>query len=270
MGTCLFCKSEGSFSKPEHIIPEALGNDDLVLINEVCNRCNWYFGKEVEKFVLEKSPLAFWRTYLGIRRKRGKFPPPADLSQPKKQTGILPSLHNAHDNSIVFTYHEDNSVSVDIDDEQIVREILDGTRNKFQFVFTPLVLSMMGRFFCKVGLELICFANSEQARSEIFDQSRKFARYGDFKGLWPIFHAQSSNLQDLKTQHVDSTGVLEDVFCYEYRLLDFEGKYILLALSVGTDTWVVSLNDPFPTLEIQLAFPELELQLIWYSTDEIW
>lgn len=269
MRTCLFCKSRGSFSKPEHIIPEALGNNDLLLVNEVCDKCNLYFGTKVEKFVLEKSPLAFWRTYLGIRRKRGKLPPPVDLSQPQKQIGTLPSLHDAHDNSIVFTYHKDHSISVDINDEKIVGEILNGTRNQFQFVFTPLVLSMMGRFFCKIGLELVCLADSEQARSGIFDQSRRFARYGDFEGLWPIFHAQSRNLQNLKTQYADSAGVLEDVFCYEYSLLNFKEKYTLLVLSVGTDTWVVSLNDPFPTPEIQLAFPELELHLIWYSTDEI-
>jgi hypothetical protein len=112
-------------------------------------------------------------------------------------------------------------------------------------------------------------ADSEQARAEAYDQSRRFARDGDFKGLWPIFHAQSKNLKDLTHQYADSEGVLEDVFCYEYRLLDFKGKYTLFALTVGTDTWVISLNDPFPTPEIELAFPELPLKLIWYSPDEI-
>ena len=91
MNKCLFCNKEGPFSSPEHIIPEALGNDDLILVEEVCDNCNQYFGKEIEKFVLGKTPFAFWRTYLGIRKKNGDTsssltngvirsnPPPIDI-----------------------------------------------------------------------------------------------------------------------------------------------------------------------------------------------
>lgn len=269
MKTCMFCESDGPFLKIEHIIPEALGNDNLTLKDEVCDKCNQYFGSKIENFVLGKTPFAFWRTYLGVRKKRDKLPH-VDLSQPKKQKGILPSVHHLHDNFVGFTYHEDNSISVEIDDDQILKEILSETKNQFRFVFTPLVLSMMGRFLCKIGLELICSDDPEKARTEIFTQSRRFARYGEFKGLWPIFHAQSKSLQDLKHKYTDSEGILsEDVLCYEYSLLDFKGKYTLFALTVGTDTWVVSLNDPFPTPEIQLAFPEIELKLIWYSAEQM-
>ncbi len=59
MKNCLFCSSRGTFNKPEHIIPEALGNDDLLLYNEVCDKCNQYFGSKIESFVLGKTPIAF-------------------------------------------------------------------------------------------------------------------------------------------------------------------------------------------------------------------
>ncbi len=38
--SCLFCGSNGPFLRLEHIIPESLGNDDLVLQGEVCDVCN--------------------------------------------------------------------------------------------------------------------------------------------------------------------------------------------------------------------------------------
>ena len=267
MNNCLFCSSDGPFTKPEHIIPEALGNDDLILYNEVCDKCNQFFGSKIEGFVLGKTPIAFWRTFLGIRKKRGALPH-VDLSQPKKQKGSLPAVHELHDNFVGFTCHDDYSISVDIDDGEIIRSIRDDTRSQFTFVFTPLVLSMMGRFLCKIGVELVCLDDPGRARSSAFDRARHFAREGKGFDLWPIFHGKSATLNDLKKRTMDSKGILEEVFCYHYRLLEIGAFYTLLALTVGTDVWVVSLNDPYPTPVIREAIPDTTLELIWYSPQE--
>jgi len=268
MTYCLFCNSIGPFTRPEHVIPEALGNDDLILTQNVCDKCNQYFGTELENFVLGKTPLAFWRTFLGIRKKDEKLPH-VDLSQPKKQKGRLGSRHDLHDNLVGFTCHDGYYVSVDIDDDRIVKQMVAGSRNRFTFVFTSLVLSMMGRFFCKIGVELVCVADPVRARSDTFDQARQYARFGKVDWLWPVFHTEIGNLKDLRKRTTDSDGPIEEVFCYHYRLVDIGGKYVLLALTIGTDTWVVSLNDPFPTPVIRSAFPNNELSLIWYSPDEM-
>ncbi len=268
MNTCLFCKNDGPFLRPEHIIPEALGNNNLILTNEVCDKCNQFFGSKIESFVLNKTPLAFWRTYLGIRKKKNKLPH-VELSQPLQKKGRFPSVHKHHDNFVGFTYHDDNSVSVDIGDDRIVNEIMSGKRNQFKFVFTPEVLFKMGRFFLKVGLELVCLSDSLRSRSEGFSQARRFARFGDFEGLWPIFHYQSRSLKDLKVNYVDAESIAEEVFCYQYQLLDLEDKHVLSVLTVGTDTWVVCLNNPYPTPAILSAFPNENLELIWYSPEEI-
>lgn len=263
MTSCLFCNNEGPFTRPEHIVPEALGNDDLVLENEVCDGCNQYFGSKVESFVLNKTPLGFWRTFLGIRTKKGKLPH-VDLSQPRRRKGRLPAIHPLHDN-LGFTCHSDRSISMDINDDQFIRETLEKKRNRFTFVFSPLVLSMMGRFFCKVGVELICSKDREFARSDVFSQARGFSRFGDFKGLWPIFHVQSGSPNDLRERRTDSQGIIEEVFCYEYRVLEVSAICRVLSLTVGTDTWIVCLNDPYPHPMIRSAFPDQELQLIWYD-----
>jgi hypothetical protein len=96
MKTCLFCNSRGPYNTTEHIIPESLGNDDLVLSDDVCDSCQNYFGKEIEKFVLSKTPIAVWRAYLGIRTKGGDLPV-VDLSLPKVKKGRLPNMHPISD-----------------------------------------------------------------------------------------------------------------------------------------------------------------------------
>ena len=182
---CLFCQSEGPFTV-EHIIPESLGNDELMLSDQVCLSCNRHFSK-LEEIVLQKTPIAFWRTQLGIRTKRGKLPS-VDLSQPKREKGVWPSVHPEHDNRIGFTSHEDGSTSVDIDNAEVIREIRSGERNQFQFVMTPKLLFVFARFLCKIGVELLCVDNEARARSSTFERARRFARYGELENLWPLFH----------------------------------------------------------------------------------
>jgi hypothetical protein len=268
MVACIFCSSNGPFSTVEHIIPESLGNDDLVLRSEVCDGCQRYFGKEIEQFVLEKTPLAFWRTYIGIRTKRGKNPS-VDLSQPATEKGILPTVHSRH-NNIGFTYHEDGSVSANINDPQIIRGILEGIKDRFVLVFTPKILHMFGRFLCKVGIELLCLTDRNLASTKNLDNARRYARFGEFEGLWPIFHFSKGTLDDLKEIRKDNLGFEEEVKCYSYSLFDYQNSYLLFLFSMGTDYWLICLNDPFPTSNIRNAFPDDELELIWYPKDNPW
>ena len=126
--TCLFCKDIGPASK-EHIIPESLGNNELFLVNEVCQSCNNYFAK-VEEIVLQKTSIAFWRAFLGIKTKKGRYPS-VDLSQPKQSKGVFPAVHPEHSNGIGFTAHGDGSTSVDISDDSVIRSLLSVEMGNF-------------------------------------------------------------------------------------------------------------------------------------------
>ena len=148
---CIFCNSLGPFNTVEHIIPQSLGNDDEVLLNCVCDKCQNYFGKEIERYVLEKTPLGFWRTHQGIKTKKGKLPS-VNLSSTKDK-GRFPSESEHHDEGISFSYHEDCSVKIDISDDDVITKILSGEKEKFQFVFSPKVLFYLGRFLGKMGIE---------------------------------------------------------------------------------------------------------------------
>lgn len=269
MKKCIFCKSgTGTFTTVEHIIPESLGNDNLLLESHVCDKCQRYFGKEIEKYVLGKTPFGFWRTYLGIKTKKQEWPS-VDLSQPNRQKGVLPATHPIHDNGVGFTFHDDLSISVDIDDPNIVEEILEGQRTQFRFVMTPKHLHMIGRFLCKVGIELVCLNDPDAARHHDLDLARKYARYGTFEGLWPLFHYSHGNPQDFHRVTMDGAEQVGHIDCYSYELTECSGKYLLFRLSMGTDNWVLCLNNPYPHPVIRSAFPDHELSLIWYSKDEV-
>jgi len=264
---CLFCQSEGPFAD-EHIIPASLGNDEHILSGQVCAKCNDHFSRKVERPVLSQSPIAFWRTFLGIKTRRGRLPA-VDLAQPKERKGRFPGAHPAHDDGIAFAAHEDGSASVDISDPEIVRQVLCGERTRFQFVFTPNILRCMGRFLCKIGVELLCYSDPRYAREPKFDQARQFARFGELKGLWPIFHFVAGDIGALRHRRNDGEGLVEDVHCYSFTILETPGGSVFVRLGVGTDNWIVCLNDPDPTPEIALVFPDRDLALIWYSAEEL-
>lgn len=73
---CLFCKKESSASRSqEHIIPESLGNTRYVLPpGVVCDQCNNYFSREVEKPFLESAAVTLLRFHQAIPNKRGRVP----------------------------------------------------------------------------------------------------------------------------------------------------------------------------------------------------
>ena len=98
MAQCLFCRTQGSFGTREHIVPESLGNDTDILGGVICSRCQNYFGTEIEKAALEKTPVGVWRTYLGIKKRKKKHLPSVNLDPPTG--GAIPALHPASDTGI--------------------------------------------------------------------------------------------------------------------------------------------------------------------------
>jgi hypothetical protein len=76
MTRCLFCKRDSSGSKSaEHIIPESLGNTKQLLPpGVVCDACNNYFSREIEKPFLEAPAIAALRFHQTVPSKRGRLP----------------------------------------------------------------------------------------------------------------------------------------------------------------------------------------------------
>jgi hypothetical protein len=73
---CLFCRrSDGGFRSVEHIFPEGVGNQDLILpAGVVCDRCNHEVCSPLDAALCDFGPVAMMRTVHGIPSKRGKVP----------------------------------------------------------------------------------------------------------------------------------------------------------------------------------------------------
>lgn len=58
----------------EHIIPESLGNKNLILPKGiVCDKCNNYFSREIERPVLNSETFQQIRFFEKVKSKKGKF-----------------------------------------------------------------------------------------------------------------------------------------------------------------------------------------------------
>lgn len=73
---CLFCKKDSSTSKSvEHIVPESLGNVEHALpVGAVCDGCNQYFARKVERPLLESPMFRLLRADMAVPNKRGRLP----------------------------------------------------------------------------------------------------------------------------------------------------------------------------------------------------
>jgi HNH endonuclease len=81
---CIFCKCDASSStSQEHIIPESLWNISHVLPpGIVCDKCNNYFSREVEKPFLQSPGISALRFHQALPSKRGIIPAMAGVIWP--------------------------------------------------------------------------------------------------------------------------------------------------------------------------------------------
>lgn len=262
--SCLFCSSSGPFKTVEHVVPESLGNDALMLEGHVCDGCQSYFGTEVEHYVLNKTPIGFWRVLLGTTTKKGKRPK-VDLSQPREQKGRIPSVSVHHDD-VAFESLEDESVWITKIAPDLAEQVERGERSQFRFVFTPYALYMLGRFLCKVGLELVCVADPQEARTHRYDAARKYARFGPWKQLWPILWYQDGCIDQLKVWKRDERGMLVESQCYTYWIGDVQGHRIF-EFGIGTDRFTLALDEPLCCMLLEAQIADPGCQVLWYPPE---
>lgn len=267
MKPCLFCRIEGVFHTREHIVPESLGNDTDIIEGTICERCQNYFGKEVEKLALEQTPIAFWRSYLGITTKK-KHLPSVNLDPPLK--GAIPAFHPATDTGIGFTAHENGSTSIDVENPVFIERLLMDDTPNYRFVLSPWHLSILARFLGKMGLEYVALVDLDYALSAQFDHIRSFVRYGSTKHLWPIFWGQQGKLEELKGPIVwDGWEGSQEIECYRYALGKMMGGEMLFAFLIGIDLMVICLTGRLPNPDIEKSVAGVKLCCVYYP-DGAW
>lgn len=160
---CIYClHGEGDFESEEHVIPEAFGQDELVLRGAVCDSCNNALSV-LDQHLVEFEPIAMLRVMYLPMTKSGKFPR-ADLREmtvsKTKPREIRFHVKGSHD-PFNLTKQDDGTVRIQFQ-----------TRGK-----QPLDAVTLGRALFKIGLGLVAYDKGvEYACDARFDRARAFIR----------------------------------------------------------------------------------------------
>jgi len=165
---CIYClKRSASFNSEEHIIPESLGNEELILPRGyVCDRCNNGVLSRLDNFLLDFEPISFLRVIYSPYTKAGKLPTASYQNISIKKT---------HPRNIVLTA-KDKSGWIknlkEMDDGQVSFSIKIRGRK-----FNPKVI---GRTLYKIALGMVAYdQGAEVARDPKFDMARAFILKGE-------------------------------------------------------------------------------------------
>jgi len=186
---CIFCKATSDECvSVEHIIPESLGNiEHLLPKGWVCDTCNNYFAREVEKPFLDSLYGRTSRFEMRVPNKRGRIPPVSGL-HPLSRTKIA-LFHSLDDRLLTFAAADKKDAT------RLDKSLRSHSHGTFYVptAFAPDADAITARFIGKVALEILALRciHIEGANDEIVDKSeldelRRFVRIGQPKAAWPV------------------------------------------------------------------------------------
>lgn len=175
---CIFCKGDSTSSKAiEHVVPESLGNIEHVLPQSVvCDKCNNYFARKIEKPFLESPAIAYLRSRQEIANKRGFIPPISALS---RETGVEVNIDNQY--SVVYPTKESEA-------DKFLKMLISRNKGTLLVPVHPAKpdTCLTARFLGKVAIEALVYrfiqaslSYEEVIDSKELDPLRNFVRYGN-------------------------------------------------------------------------------------------
>ncbi|WP_432284235.1 HNH endonuclease [Aminobacter sp. BA135] len=233
---CIFCKNPSSSSKSvEHVIPESLGNKRHVLPRGiVCDGCNNYFSRKVEKPFLDLPAVRQLRFHQDLESKRGNIPPLSGLITPD-----IPVL--------LTRYPKYDFTSAQVSEPDLAK-ILQAKEVTMMF---PLVVDLTGtpivsRFLAKIALEAIALRLVEFPKGIAYlcdevqlDVLRDHARKG-YTNHWPV-HVRTIYHQDGKT--FGPNGNAEQIVHEFDFLVSDQGEWFFVLAIFGVE-FTINLGGP--------------------------
>lgn len=249
---CLFCKKPSNTSKSvEHIIPESLGNKEHILAKGlVCDSCNQYFARKVEKPLLEQPYFKNVRHRAAIESKKGRVPSETAMV-------ISPALGKAE-----ITLEKNGNISVTYDDKELVEKVMAGSKGAF---IVPILISpeennkILSRFLAKVAVEALLYRliDEEGWIEEIMtnpdlEAIKRYARYGEGVNFWP-YHQRRIYSENTRFHHPeipDRYEVLHEFHIFStkedhyYFVMVIMGiEYAICYGGPGIDSYLEWLNE---------------------------
>jgi len=164
---CIYClKTSGSFTSQEHIIPEGLGNEDLILPKGfVCDTCNNGILSKLDNCLLKFEPISFLRVIYTQYTKEGKLP---------KENYQNISVNKIRPRYVVFTAKDKSGW---------VKNLKENTDGQVSFSinvkgkrFDP---KRIGRSLYKIALGMVAFDRGFDAACDTkYNEAREFILRG--------------------------------------------------------------------------------------------
>jgi hypothetical protein len=165
---CIYCLNKSApFNSEEHIIPEALGNEELILPRGyVCDRCNNGILSRLDNFLLDFEPISFLRVIYSPYTKAGKLP---------KASYQNISIRKTHPRNVVLTAKDKSGWVKNLKET-------DNGQTSFSInikgkKFDPKII---GRSLYKIALGMVTYdEGAEVAFDPKFDMARAFILEGE-------------------------------------------------------------------------------------------
>jgi hypothetical protein len=215
-----------------------LGNVDHILPKGVvCDTCNNYFARKIEKPLLESEYFRQLRSFQGIPNKRKKIP---------TTPVIIPSAGLAteawvHGGNITLLFDNPD------DEHKLTKSIISGRTKTYYF---PLLQwhdkKALSRFLAKVALEVLAHRlikvegwEKELIENDQLESIRRFARVGDKPSIWEyserrLYDANASVAADNSYHQV----------LHEFDLLYTESNNLFLILCIFGIEYAIDFTSP--------------------------
>ncbi|MEO8947308.1 MAG: HNH endonuclease [Mucilaginibacter sp.] len=179
---CIFCFENSDTSKSvEHIIPESLGNDRIILEKGyVCDKCNNYFSHTFEQQLLELPFFKEARHDLNIRSKKGKIPNGKGFVIDPELSEI--EFHKDKQHKESFTFPMNAPLTKPVTAYTVVFNS-PGQQNTY-----------VSKFLGKMGIEALVYyalwykeSVEESVNQECFNNMKEYVRAGKKNQHWPYY-----------------------------------------------------------------------------------
>lgn len=238
---CLFCKQDSSSScSIEHIVPESLGNTDHVLpAGVVCDKCNNYIARKIEKPLLDSRYFRERRFHAGLPNKKNRIPPMEGIHlQSRTPVQLLKML-------------DEGGISIgaapNIDESRWAQSLL---QRESGTLIVPMGERpsdyLISRFLGKVGLEVLAHRvlDVPGGLDEIINQPeleelRRYVRFGNPKLTWP-YSRRTIYSPDFKfVDRIESYEVL-----HEFDILVTPTNEYYIVVAIFGEEYALNLGGP--------------------------
>jgi len=238
---CIFCKADSSTSRTaEHIIPESLGNIEHMLPPRVvCDGCNNYFARKIEKPLLDAAYFQLSRFRNSVANKKGRIPAAKGVHL---QSATVVEVCKSDEGLSIYPMNEKDS-------DKFARNVLTKKTGSLILPVAPEQENdkrLMSRFIGKVAIEALAqrLIPIEGGQNEIvykaeLDELRDYVRWNKGKLDWQFYRRRI-----YEEEFVFEENNCEYEILHEYSFLYTDTRELYFVVAIWGIEYVINMGDP--------------------------